>query len=207
MMLTTRLIAFIAVFFVCYLLLRKTRVVKLRWWLPCLIVIVALLIALSWIYPPENAFMTFSAPEETMEYRNSGKEHTYLLKIQGQESALLLYQGENDASFGVETPRRIEGGWKLPSGLGDSFLIGHIELGEKQISVTGICCAGDCYLEIRELSGNPLEVSDKYHSTFYEVNDSYIGYIGALEDYTLIIDGNSYTAECDGKVIVWTRAA
>lgn len=189
--------------------IKKKQPKQKKLWLALLGVFVLALMVVSEIFPPENLFVTFSAPEDAIQYR-SGRKKDDLLRVDGQETTLLFYREKNNTLV-IETAEKRKDGWKMPNGLGSfPFASGFIETGENHSLLTTFIFEGnDAYLELTATEGDTVTFSDNRNSDFQQLDDQWIAYVGTADGYVLTVNGKKYTPmiekEFVGYLVTWAE--
>lgn len=189
--------------------IKRKQPKRKKLWLALLGVAVLALVVVSEIFPPENRFVTFSTPEDAIQYR-SGKKRDYLLRVDGQETTLLFYR-EKDSTLVIETAEKRNDGWKMSNGLGSfPFAGGFIDIGENRSLPTTFVFEGkDTYLELTATEGDKITFSDNRNSDFQQLDDQWIAYVGTADGYVLTVNGKNYTPviekEFVGYFVTWAE--
>lgn len=188
--------------------IKKKRPKRKKLWLALLGVLVLALVVVSEIFPPENRFVTFSTPEDAIQYR-SGKKKDYLLRVDGQETTLLFYREKDDSTLTIETAEKRKDGWKMANGLGSfPFASGFIDRGENHPLLTTFIFEGsDAYLELTATEEDKVTFSDNRNSDFQQLDDKWIAYVGTADGYVLTVNGKKYMPviekEFVGYYVTW----
>lgn len=188
---------------------KKKQPKRKKLWLALLGVLVLALVVVSEIFPPENLFVTFSTPEDAIQYR-SGKKRDHLLRVDGQETTLLFYR-EDSSTLTIETAEKSNDGWKMSNGFGSfPFASGFIGLGENHSLLTTFIFEGnDAYLELTATEEDKVTFSDNRNSDFQQLDDKWIAYVGTADGYVLTVNGKNYKPmiekEFVGYFVTWAE--
>ena len=208
-MIWSRLILAVLLEYLGVRFIKKKQPKRKKLWLALLGVAVLTLVVVSEIFPPENQFVTFSAPEDAIHYR-SGKKRDYLLRVDGQETTILFYR-EKDNTLVIETAEKSKDGWKMANGLGSfPFAGGFIDMGGSHSLLTTFIFEGnDAYLELAATEGDKVAFSDNRNSDFQQLDDKWIAYVGTADGYVLTVNGKNYTPmiekEFVGYFVTWAE--
>ncbi len=182
----------------CLLFIKKTK--KQRITLAIIAAIAAVII--SSLIPVENAFMTFSSPEDACKYVyfDSNKIE---LTVDGNESSLAVLRRGNTYNY-IIVPKS-DDGWKLDSGMATGLnsktrLVNVIRPSDEYtVEILRYADTSEYYIGVTGHYSSISAISDSLGSDFYHlVSDSgayhtYYAYInGYGEDYELTLNGEAY---------------
>lgn len=162
------------------------------------LVLAILCSTLSFLFPFENAFVTFSTPESAFSYTNSGD---IKLIIDGSKTNFVVAE-EGDISIYSIIPKT-EKGWKLGVGFDTKNLIQKVWNGVV-IYVYQYKNIDDYYITVLNTNGGPLEIADNCNSKFFYLSKSdeylnetfytYCAYIQKMDNqYSLTVNGQSFS--------------
>lgn len=162
------------------------------------LVLAILCSTLSFLFPFENAFVTFSTPESVFSYTNSGD---IKLIIDGSKTNFVVAE-EGDISIYSIIPKT-EKGWKLGVGFDTKNLIQKVWNGIV-IYVYQYKNIDDYYITVLNTNGGPLEIADNCNSKFFYLSKSdeylnetfhtYCAYIQKMDNqYSLTVNGQLFS--------------
>lgn len=152
--------------------------------------------------PFENAFMTFSTPEESFDYFHNKKIESQLV-IDGEKSSLVI--GGENGDYTIQIVPKAEKGWKLARGV-DTKVVVNETVDGVAINVFQYKDTQEYYISVVNINGEEIEISDSYSSDFSSLTyknisldnaslnktiKTYYAYIDNFnEQYFITINGN-----------------
>ena len=112
--------------------------------------------------PFENAFVTFSTPEESFNYFHNKKFESQLV-IDGEKSSLVI--GGENGDYAVQIVPKAEDGWKLARGV-DTKVVVNESVDGVAINVFQYKDTQEYYISVVNTNGEEIEISDSYSSEF-----------------------------------------
>lgn len=112
--------------------------------------------------PFENAFVTFSTPEESFNYFHNKKFESQLV-IDGEKSSLVI--GGENGDYTVQIVPKAEKGWKLARGV-DTKVVVNESVDGVAINVFQYKDTQEYYISVVNTNGEEIEISDSYSSEF-----------------------------------------
>jgi hypothetical protein len=190
-----RIIFWSIVLIICFLIIKKSAVIKKSRWYSISFIVAFLLYSLSCWVPVENAFITFSSPESAFRYTNSGD---VMLVVEGEESAWVL--GDEFSDIIPKSGSR----WKFSIAGDLNTIISDISLNGIDFSVDHYMDSDDYYITVTNPNGGVIDVTDNRNSKFFHIEKYnnmldityyiYYAYVHDLDDeYTLIVNGEVIT--------------
>lgn len=187
---TIRYVFFLVLFiglFVGYLLKRKSNQSITVKKLVLFIVAFVLVTTVSNLIPVENAFITFSSPEEAYNYFDSADVE---IVVEGEKSALIIADG----NIHKIVPKSA-GGWKIGMGLDSKKEKEKIYNGY-WIFVFNYKKTDEKYIMVSSSDKKIIDITDSVGSVFYNSDDSRYSY-AYIKDYD-----NTYTVNVNGEGIL-----
>ena len=170
----TRLLPAACLLLVGWLFVRrfcKRRKIWLSLWSACLIVVALL----SYFFPPERYFVTFSSIDTAYSYVSSG---TVEATVSGHDSSFVLGKNNPSSYTGIIFPQK-QDGWGFGSGA-TTKLVSYDVFEVGSVSVYNDPQSEDYYIFVTSLS-QPSDVFDSERSVFYTVEgDMAYMYIAAV---------------------------
>lgn len=189
-----RIILGVFIFATCFFIAKVSKTNRKRRFYMISLLFAILCSTLSFLFPFENVFVTFSTPESAFAYANSGNVK---LVIGGSKTDFVVAE-KGDINIYSIIPKA-EKGWKLSVGFDTKNIIQKVSNGIV-IYVYQYKNTDDYYITIFDTNGGPLEVADIYNSEFFyltrideylnETFYTYYTYVQKLDSqYCLTVNG------------------
>lgn len=193
---TIRIILGVFIFATCFFITKALKTNRKRGFYIISFVFAVLCSTLSFLFPFENVFVTFSTPESAFSYANLGNVK---LVIDGSKTNFVVAE-KGDTNIYSIIPKT-EKGWKLSVGIDTKNIIQKVCNGIV-IYVYQYKNTDDYYITIFDTNGGPLGVADSYNSEFSystridehlnETFYTYYTYVQELDNqYCLTVNGRS----------------
>jgi len=200
---TNRLIFWAVLFFVAFLIIRKSKTVQKRRLIIIALIGALLLGTLSQFLIIENIF-TFTSPQSAFSYISS-EEIRFL--VEGKETTMIISSNQDLENYTIIP--KTERGWKLSIGI-DQRKIFRKTVNLHQISVLNCKNTSDYYVSVVDVSEtarqNPLSISDSKGSSFQEFiknpNSRSVTYMAYINDYDGSLTGEYYLLINGEKVAI-----
>ncbi len=185
-------------FIILFLLIKRSKIVKKEIFNIFLIVLLTVTLFVSYLMTPiENLFLTFSSVEKAFTYVSTQSTKDILCVVDGKETSLVV--AANDEENILKIFPLTENGWKLSAGL-ETALIMQQHYGNVSFHIYRYKESNDYYIQIFNVYGEAIELSDNQDSIFYSVerpNSSvrqpmhyyYTCVQNIKDDYIIYIDG------------------
>ena len=189
----------VTIFFVIlFLLIKRSKIVKKELCNIFLVVFLTVVLCISYLTTPtENLFFTFPSVEKAFTYVSTQSVNDILCVVDGKETSLVV--AANDEENVLKIFPMTENGWKLNTGL-ETAIIMQQHYGNISFHIYRYKESNDYYIQIFNVYGDAIELSDNQDSIFYSVerpNSSvrqpmyyyYTCVQNIKDDYIIYIDG------------------
>lgn len=188
-----RFLFWILLLVIFLLLIKKLHINHKFRWTAITFMITLVLTTIVYLFPIENAFMTFSSPQSAYRYNHFGYVN---LVINGKQTDFVV-ASNGDTDLYTIVPKTKEG-WKIGMG-SDTRIISRIITDGIVVYVYQYKNSDDYYIIISNTNEGPLKISDSRGSKFISSNKTssavnkdyytYYAYINNFNDmYEVIID-------------------
>lgn len=188
-----RFLFWILLLVIFLLLIKKLHINHKFRWTAITFMITLVLTTIVYLFPIENAFMTFSSPQSAYRYNHFGYVN---LVINGKQTDFVV-ASNGDTDLYTIVPKTKEG-WKIGMG-SDTRIISQIITDGIVVYVYQYKNSDDYYIIISNTNEGPLKISDSRGSKFISSNKTssavnkdyytYYAYINNFNDmYEVIID-------------------
>lgn len=188
-----RFLFWILLLVIFLLLIKKLHINHKFRWTAITFMITLVLTTIVYLFPIENAFMTFSSPQSAYRYNHFGYVN---LVINGKQTDFVV-ASNGDTDLYTIVPKTKEG-WKIGMG-SDTRIISQIITDGIVVYVYQYKNSDDYYIIISNTNEGPIKISDSRGSKFISSNKTssavnkdyytYYAYINNFNDmYEVIID-------------------
>lgn len=192
-----RFLFWILLLVIFLLLIKKLHINHKFRWTAITFMITLALTTIVYLFPIENAFMTFSSPQSAYRYNHFGYVN---LVINGKQTDFVV-ASNGDTDLYTIVPKTKEG-WKIGMG-SDTRIISQIITDGIVVYVYQYKNSDDYYIIISNTNEGPLKISDSRGSKFISsnktssaVNKDYYTYYAYINNFN-----NMYEVIIDDKVV------
>lgn len=187
------------VFIAGLLIIRKSKAIQKKKIYYILAALTMVLYVVVYLFPFENAFVTFPSAESAYKYSNRG---TIDLVVDGNESTLVVNQKDETSVYTI-LPKS-DKGWKIGFGMNSKSRVQKV-YGSVFIEIYRYKDSDDYYVKIFDTDGGETEIYDNHNSEFYHLEHMVLG--ESYYTYYACINGfdDSYTITVNGTEITFTE--
>lgn len=159
------------------LLIHKKSPLNKRKWNIGLLIIAVLLTTLSFLFPIENAIVSFPCPEAAYSYVSSD---AIKLILEGDDTALVV-SGNSETNSYIILPKQ-GSAWKVGRGI-DTKTVAKVSSGELLIYVYRYRASNEYYICIFDTSAGLLEITDDQNTQYVPLENGGLSQPGIISAY------------------------